>query len=80
MDHSKVCDCQFRARCTTYNDSLIDARRKGPDGLGCENQTDEYRGYHCKAFQCSYLTMVVTDGFRHLAAEDPQPASVRANC
>ena len=80
MDHSKVCDCQFRDRCSTYNDSLIDARRKGPLGLGCEGQTDEYRGHHCKAFQCSYLTMVVTDGFRHLAEEDPQAAGVRADC
>ena len=80
MDHARVCDCQFRAGCTTYKDPLIEAKRKGPRGLGCCVQTDEYRADHCKAFQCSYLTLVLSDGFRHLAAEGRQPESVRADC
>jgi len=80
MGRSKLCDCQFRGRCSTYNDAVIDPRRKGPLGLGCTGQTDEYRGCHCKAFQCAYLTLAVTDGFRHLAAEEPSLAGVRASC
>lgn len=80
MEHDRICDCQFRARCSTFNDSWIEARRKGAEGLGCQNQSDEYRAHHCKAFQCSYLTMVVADGFRHLAAEQPAEVKVRPIC
>ena len=67
MEHETVCQCQFRAHCATYGDCLIDKSRKGPAGLGCSNQTDEYRSQHCKAFACSYLSMVLADGFRQLA-------------
>jgi len=74
MDHEKRCDCQFRRGCTTFNDALIGHDRKGPFGLGCSSQTDEYRAEHCKAFACSYLTMVLADGFRQLAVEQIAPA------
>ena len=64
MDHQAICDCGFRGHCETYNDSLIDDARKGPGGLGCREQSDIYRGKHCRTFACSYLSMVISDGLK----------------
>jgi hypothetical protein len=70
MDHEAMCDCLFKGRCATFNDPLIDEARKGPDGLGCRQQSDLYRGRHCHTFACAYLTMVFTD-----ALKQPPPDS-----
>jgi len=64
MDHEAICDCPFLARCETFADPLIDQRRKGPEGLGCQGQNDRYRGKHCKTFACAYLSMVLTDALK----------------
>jgi len=68
MDHEDVRDCPFMRNCATFADPLIDEARKGPGGLGCRNQSDTYRGKHCKAFACSYLSMVVSDVLKHPGA------------
>jgi len=65
VDRERVCDCQFKAACQTFNDPLIDERRKGLDGFGCVQQTDHYRGKHCRVFRCAYLAAVVSDAMRH---------------
>ena len=67
MDHEQVCDCPFRDTCATFNDPLIDQRRKGPDGLGCRGRNDIYRGKHCRIFRCTYLSMVFSDAIGHVA-------------
>ncbi|MGB2819450.1 MAG: hypothetical protein WBF17_00610 [Phycisphaerae bacterium] len=64
MDHDAVCDCHFRGHCDTFNDPLIDDARKGPTGLGCRQQSDVYRGRHCRPFACAYLSMVLTDALK----------------
>jgi len=61
MDHDETCDCHFQRSCATFNDSLIEDARKGPEGFGCRGGNDVYRGKHCRTFRCSYLTMVLSD-------------------
>ena len=68
MDRERVCDCQFKATCQTFNDPLIAAKRKAATGLGCAGQTDYYRGSHCQVFRCAYLTAVVSDALRRASA------------
>lgn len=77
MDQCTVCDCQFRDHCSTFADPLIRDERKGPEGLGCQGQTNEYRAHHCQVFACSYLSMVVCDGFRHMSVPG---TAVKASC
>ena len=72
MDHEAICDCPFMDHCETFGDPLIDKVRKGPDGLGCRDQNDIYRGRHCRTFACAYLSMVVSDVLKH-----PAPAPAR---
>ena len=64
MDHEAICDCPFMARCETHADPLIGEKRKGPDGLGCQGQSDTYRGKHCRSFACAYLSIVVADALK----------------
>ncbi len=64
MDHEVLCDCPFMDGCATFNDPLISKDQKDPQGLGCRQQTDIYRGKHCRTFACAYLSMVVSDAFR----------------
>ena len=78
MDHERVCDCQFKATCQTFNDPLIEAEYKTACGHGCVQQTDYYRGKHCKAFRCAYLMAVVSDVFRRAPAQAGQ-ADTSAN-
>ncbi len=66
MDRERVCDCQFKDTCQTFNDPLIAAKQKTADGHGCVGQTDYYRGSHCRVFSCAYLTVVVSDALRHV--------------
>jgi len=68
MGHDDLHDCPFMGECATFADALIDEMRKGPGGLGCRGQSDIYRGKHCKAFACSYLSMVISDVLRHPGA------------
>ncbi|HUS91516.1 MAG TPA: hypothetical protein VM695_06675 [Phycisphaerae bacterium] len=62
--HEAICECAFTARCTTFDDPLIDEARKGPTGLGCHQQSDVYRAQHCKPFACKYLTVVFHDALK----------------
>ncbi len=61
MDHEAVCGCGFVETCQTHADALIDPSRKTRLGFGCEEQTDQYRSRHCKAFSCRYLSMLLSD-------------------
>lgn len=78
MDRERVCDCQFKRTCQTFNDPLIAAKRKTSTGLGCAGQTDYYRGRHCPVFRCAYLTAVVAEALRHAPAQ-PGRANTSAN-
>jgi len=61
MDHDAICDCAFKGTCGTYADPLIDVRRKGPEGFGCEARSDFHRSRHCKTFSCRYLSVILSD-------------------
>ncbi len=61
MDRERVCGCQFKDTCQTFNDPLIDAKQKTADGHGCVEQSDFYRAKHCQVFRCAYLVTVVSD-------------------
>lgn len=69
VDHETVCDCRFADKCETFKDSLIDDERKGPEGFGCREQHDLYRGKHCRTFACAYLSLVLTDAVKHPAPQ-----------
>ena len=72
MDHEGICDCRFLARCATHDDPLIAASRKGPNGFGCRQQSDVHRAKHCKAFACSYLTVLLSDIVKHPGSDTGQ--------
>jgi len=78
VDRERVCDCQFKATCQTFNDPLIEAKYKTACGHGCVRQTDHYRGKNCQVFHCAYLTAVVSDALRH-APMQPSRADTSAN-
>ena len=69
VDRERVCDCQFKRTCKTFNDPLIEAKCKTACGHGCLQQTDYYRSRHCQAFRCVYLTAVVSEALRHAPAQ-----------
>ena len=75
MDRTRVCDCQFKSTCQTFNDPLIEVEYKSASGHGCVRQTDYYRGKHCQAFRCAYLIGIVSDVFRHNPGEPGRPTS-----
>ena len=77
MDRERVCDCQFKETCQTFNDPLIEARCKSASGHGCVQQTDYYRGEHCRVFRCACLMTVLSDVFRHAPAQ-PRRADTSA--
>jgi len=64
MGHEEICDCCFIRHCATFDDLLIDDARKGPEGLGCRQQSDVYRAKHCHVFRCMYMSVVIGRGFQ----------------
>ncbi|MHC4562753.1 MAG: hypothetical protein ACYS8X_08295 [Planctomycetota bacterium] len=69
MMTESVSDCRFKGQCKTFSSPLIGTRQKGPAGMGCLEQTDEYRRHSCRHFVCAYLAVSITE---QLA---PEPAS-----
>jgi hypothetical protein len=61
MKSERVSDCRFTGRCKTFNSLLVPSHRKGPEGMGCLQQTDEYRRECCRHFACASLALTITE-------------------